>query len=292
MYFEVFNNMTNPLFMWAGGKRKMLKHYQPFIPDIKSITYVEPFFGGGAMFGALNPQKAIINDVNWEIIDLYRWVKESPLKLLELATYLQEQYLPLSKEERKKFYYDLRACYWESERGLIETSAILFFLLKTCFNGIWQGCAQSNGRFGTPCGLLIHDKPFIDESLVKEWAAMLDKAQLLSEDFSKINVPRGAFVFCDPPYRDSFTSYNTVFGDDKQIELLNWAHFLAQKKNCKVWVSNRDCDDGFWENIGLNFKLHKFPITYTAGRRKHVHAGGEKTFEAKPATEVLMIFGG
>lgn len=280
-----------PLFMWAGGKRKMLKHYTSLFPP--SITsYVEPFFGGGALFSALDFQSASINDINWEIIDLYNWIKSDPQKLFRETKRLETSYLELSKVDRKTLYYDLRDKYWQSEAQSIKTSALLFFLLKTGFNGIWQACVASKGRFGTPCGLLDHTKPFIVEAEVFAWAEKLSRTIITKTNYAEVSVATDSFVFCDPPYRDSFTNYNTTFGDIEQLSLLAWARKQAKETKSEVWVSNRDSADGFWETNASDAVIHRFPVTYTAGRRKKTIEAGISYFAAKPAIEVLIIFKG
>ena len=69
-----------PLFIWAGGKNKMLKHYKPFMPE-KVKTYIEPFFGGGAMFIHVvkhyEPKNLIINDVNSDIVRIYKTIRDN-----------------------------------------------------------------------------------------------------------------------------------------------------------------------------------------------------------------------
>ena len=92
-----------PLFMWAGGKSKMLKHYQAHLPQTFN-TYIEPFFGGGAMFIAaqsINPNaKFVINDVNAEIIGIYQAIKTDCDKFIQKMDELSDEYLPLSKEDK------------------------------------------------------------------------------------------------------------------------------------------------------------------------------------------------
>jgi hypothetical protein len=87
------------------------------------------------------------------------------------------------------------------------------------------------------------------------------------------------FIFLDPPYRGSFTSYGQEFSDDDQNKLLD---YVRSNKNSDIFLCNRDIEDGFYDNTGL--VINKFPVTYTAGRRKKTEDG----FEAKPATELLI----
>lgn len=267
----------------------MLKFYRPLLPKAKS--YVEPFFGGGALFAATTFASASINDINWELMDLYRWVKTDHRGIVKILKLLEQEYLSLNHATRKIFYYDLRKKYWTLAKGEIETSAVLFFLLKTGFNGIWQVCVASDGRFGTPCGLLNQDKSFIDTALIEAWAKKLQSTNIFCGEYSGVAIANRSFVFCDPPYRESFADYNTPFNDDKQLELLDWARMISAKTDSIVWISNRDGEDGFWDTNASDAKIWRFPVTYTAGRRKSVTTDGEETFHAKKAIEVLIAFG-
>ena len=148
-----------PLYIWAGGKNKMIPKYEldPGIPLSGYDTYVEPFFGGGAMMIYIyknNPsvQKFVMNDINAEIVGLYRAIKSDPHAFVNRMDTLEQQYLPLAKADRKKFYYALREQYTKhwTQWNSTEESATLYFLMKTGFNGIWQTTQTSNGRYATP----------------------------------------------------------------------------------------------------------------------------------------------
>ena len=89
--------MSNPLFIWAGGKNKMLKHYKPFMP--KNVnTYCEPFFGGGAMYVYVlkhySPNELIINDVNSDIVRIYKTIKSDCDSFVKILDEMSEEYLP------------------------------------------------------------------------------------------------------------------------------------------------------------------------------------------------------
>jgi DNA adenine methylase len=155
----------------------------------------------------------------------------------------------------------------------------------TGFNGVWQTCQASGGLFATPAGLCNQREGFIDHGLLRQWNRALQGVQLHTGGYQGIDVSAGSWVFCDPPYRDSFTSYGVAFGDDQQRELIAWCRDVANQGST-VWMSNRDAGDGFWEAEAPEARIHRFPIVYTAGRRLRVEGG----FEAKPATEVLLIW--
>ena len=189
-------------------------------------------------------------------------------------------YLPKDKEDRKKYYFALREenAFDFKKWNCSEQAAALYFLMKTGFNGIWQINKNTNGRFGTPSGLLNQKDKVYDKENVMGWHKVLNSItiHLSSKDWS--DVPLGDFTFYDPPYRNSFTSYGTVFPDSETEKLIK-----VVENNSDVWLSNRDSGDGFFGNRKCEKCM--FDVTYTAGRRKKSKEG---TFPAKSATEVLL----
>jgi DNA adenine methylase len=269
---------SKPLFMWAGGKSKMLKHYAAIDkPDYD--TFVEPFFGGGALFLNENPEHAIINDINSEIIGIYREVRRDPQAFIDACLVYVEQYFKVS--DRKAYYYALRSRYWQNP-----TTPLLYVLMKLGFNGIWQTCKDSNGMFGTPSGLLNQTKveQIVNSENIMVWSERLAGTEIVSGDYREIVVPDNSFVFLDPPYRDSFTTYGTGFNDADQEEVI--AHAIKWSEHSTVWLSNRTVDgDDFFESRIPNGQFYHFDVTYTAGRRKRVGDG----HEAKKAREFLCV---
>ncbi len=274
--------------MWAGGKSRLLSRYADVWPSGPFQRYVEPFFGGGAVFGWLqtsSPLPAYLNDINAELMGVLEAVRDDADGFLGRVEALLRPYLELDgKEPRKAFYYALRASYWEQP-----DSATLFVLMRLGFNGIWQTCADSKGLFGTPAGLLNHTamEQVVKEPLIRQWSAALRRASITSGDYRGMNFPRdGALVYLDPPYRDSFTSYGTSFDDDAQRTLVHEAVGYAEA-GATVLLANRVVEgDEFFESLlGDRASFHYFDVTYTAGRRKATANG----FEAKPAREFLAV---
>lgn len=288
-----------PLYIWAGGKNKMIPKYQelPGIPYSGYDTFVEPFFGGGAMMIHVyqnnpNVKRFIINDVNPEIIGVYTAIKTDIDNFIKRMNVLQAAYLPLAKADRKKFYYDLRNEYttnW-TQWTATDESATLYFLMKTGFNGIWQINQQSNGRFATPSGLLNQTTKVYDLDNVLEWNVFLQKVDIFCGDWSACctNITSTAFYFMDPPYRDSFTQYGQSFDDQAHINLINFCKAEDLKGNF-VFYCNRDAGDDFYKVNRGQLVEAKYPITYTAGRRKQsTDSDGNVTHTAKSATEILL----
>ncbi len=273
-----------PFYMWAGGKTKLLAQYAPLMPS-RYVHYVEPFLGAGALAGMIldrgsfeSPVPATLGDINRELMGVWHAVQNDLSAFCESLKWLESTWI--ESGDRKALYYELRQRYWDHPQP-----SLLYFLMRTGFNGVWQTCQASGGLFATPAGLCNQREGFIDHGLLRQWNRALQGVQLHTGGYQGIGVPDGSWVFCDPPYRDSFTSYGVAFGDDQQRELIAWCRDVANRGST-VSMSNRDAGDGFWETEAPEARIHRFPIVYTAGRRLRVEGG----FEAKPATEVLLIW--
>ena len=287
-----------PLYMWAGGKNKMIPKYidKCKIPYIGYDTYVEPFFGGGAMMihvAENNPdiKRFVLNDINPEIVGLYRAIKDDVYSFMGYCDELCEQYLPMDKVERKKFFYDIREQYTKgySGWGYIKEAGVLYFLMKTAFNGIFQTMKGCGGRFATPCGLLNQKDSVYDRENVMQWHEFLKKVDIYSGDWKDCvdKVEGRTFYFFDPPYRDSFTQYGQVFDDSHHLELIEYSNALDVDGHYVLYC-NRDSGDTFYTDNQGTLGIEYFPVTYTAGRRKKTVTATGDTFEAKPATEILL----
>jgi DNA adenine methylase len=275
-----------PLFIWAGGKTKVLKHYAPFMPSAPFSTYYEPFFGGGAMFvhvmNIYKPKNVVINDINHDVMNIYRSIRNDYDEFIGRVDSLESQYIPLNKDDRKKFYFDVRHLHaWNyQEWSKPFEAATLYFLMKTGFNGIYQLNKNTNGRYGTPSGLLNQTNSIYDRSIMLWWKQALQSVDIRSGDWrNAVTDDSNGFFFFDPPYRDSFADYGNGFGDDALLDLIDFAD--AQKS---VFVANR-ADDDWFDDKAKSLNVHYFDITYTAGRRKKNDDG---TYHAKKAREILL----
>lgn len=274
-----------PLFIWAGGKTKVLKHYAPFMPSAPFSTYYEPFFGGGAMFvhvmNIYKPKNVVINDINHDVMNIYRSIRNDYDEFIGRVDSLESQYIPLNKDDRKKFYFDVRHLHaWNyQEWSKPFEAATLYFLMKTGFNGIYQLNKNTNGRYGTPSGLLNQTSSIYDRSIMLWWKQALQSVDIRSGDWrNAVTDDSNGFFFFDPPYRDSFADYGNGFGDDALLDLIDFAD--AQKS---VFVANR-ADDDWFDDKAKSLNVHYFDITYTAGRRKKTTTG----YAAKKAREILL----
>lgn len=285
-----------PLYMWAGGKTKMIPKYEdrPGIPKSGYDVFVEPFFGGGALTVYLNKnnptvKNIVINDINTEIIGLYHAIKNDVNNFTQEVDALSSQYLPMDKKDRKDFFYQTRTSYIKDYTSWSKTkeSAVLYFLMKTAFNGIFQSTKEAKGRFATPAGLLNQTTKVYDKDNVLEWHTFLQKVDIRSGDWKDCvkDIEGRAFFFMDPPYRDSFAQYEQEFPDSAHLDLINFCK-EADKAGHLVFYCNRDAGDDFYVDNKGDLELQYYDVTYTAGRRS---TDENKQKQAKKAKEILLF---
>ena len=288
---QTFSLSMKPLYKWQGGKTKLLKAYTPHLPTADSFTsYVEPFFGAGALFCHMRnkyPRKpSLINDINPYVVNVLRVIQELPALFRSQLQTLEQAYISIcSKGERSKFYYETRRQYWlleddrlqfpSSSKGKVLCAAYLYFLMKTGFNGLWQPMRSRNDYFGTAFGLGNEKPGFIDYALIREWHENLQDTEITCCSYEEISIPHNSFVFCDPPYLDNTVSYGAKRVDT--VSLLRWCE--KQSQGATVWLANRYVETSFYEDFSVYDQKHVYDVSYT---------GGKKTVSSKK--EVLLIW--
>ena len=235
------NVILSPVVKWVGGKRQLLDDIIPLLPDYFS-TYVEPFVGGGALLFEIQPKKAIVNDLNHELINLYKVIKDNTNELLSL---LEEHELNNSEE----YFYQIRALDRSesyNEMSDIEKAARIIYLNKTCYNGLFR--VNQSGQFNSPYGKYKNPN-IVNKPVVLAMANYFqnNNITLLNGDYKMAlkKLRKGAFVYFEPPYMpisssSSFTGY-TENGFDKkqQIELKEECDRL-NSRGIKFLLSNSD----------------------------------------------------
>jgi DNA adenine methylase len=200
---------------WAGSKQQLIPRLLDFWPG-PHTRYIEPFCGSACLFFALQPETAILGDLNRELVETYRALKRDAPSVVEMLR---------SFRKGKRNYYKLRSA---DPRTLSQAgrAARFLFLNRHCFNGIYR--TNSNGQFNVPYGPQKQDTP-IDEAAMLRAADALQSARIISGDFSKTlkNVRKGDFVYLDPPYavkkRRVFREYHPdSFQCDDLKELATW----------------------------------------------------------------------
>ena len=191
---------AKPILKWAGGKTQMLNDLLPKVPSSYG-RYIEPFFGGGAMFFALQPENAIIADSNPELINMYRQVAAN---VDEVIQYLKKY------ENTSEMFYTVREQEW-TQLPKAEAAARTIFLNRTCFNGLYR--VNKQGKFNVPYGKYANPK-ICDEDGLKAASEALKKAEILCGDYLLVldhYAQPGDFVFLDPEHTGSGLTVQLTF---------------------------------------------------------------------------------
>jgi DNA adenine methylase len=202
-----------PLIRWAGSKRKLVRRLIPFWGE-GFKRYIEPFAGSAALFYAIEPTRALLSDINSELIDTLGTVRRSPRAVYDRL---------MSFPRGKRSYQTLR-----EQRPLdlspLDRAARFLFLNRFCFNGLYR--TNLSGQFNVPysadgTGEIPDWKEFLAS------ASLLRRAKLQCGDFAAIletEVRVGDFIYLDPPYavsnRRIFRQYGPeTFGLDDLARL-------------------------------------------------------------------------
>jgi DNA adenine methylase len=236
------NLEPRPFVKWAGGKGQLLKDLDRFFPR-RFSTYYEPFLGAGAVFFHLvkksPPFRAILSDVNEELISAYRVVKESVEDLIKLLEFHKSSY----SRAPKKYFYKVRDM---EPSNAVERAGRLIFLNKTCYNGLYR--VNRKGKFNVPFGEYKNPQIYEPENLrTVSQVLRISKVELLAVDYQKAteDVEKKDFIYLDPPYHPasstaSFTGYtDSGFSFEEQKRLGKWFREL-DKRRCKILLSNSD----------------------------------------------------
>lgn len=236
------NELVAPVLKWVGGKRQLLSVLIPLLPKTIDV-YCEPFLGGGALLFSLQPEKAIINDINKDLIIMYNVIKNDvDLLIKELQKHKNES----------DYFYEIRN--WDRDKTFynnltdIQKASRIIYLNKTCFNGLFR--VNSSGQFNVPFGNYKNPNIINTETLKAVNSYFKDsKIKILNVNYDNIltNISNRTFVYLDPPYdpisnTSNFTNYSSVgFFKDDQIKLKNHCDNLT-KKNIKFMLSNSSTD--------------------------------------------------
>lgn len=237
------NILISPVLKWVGGKRQLLEYILPFIK--KNCTYIEPFLGGGAVLFSYQPKRAIINDYNFELMNVYSIIKKHPEELIQI--------LELHRiNNSEDYYYEIRS-YDRDESykkmPLIEKAARIIYLNKTCYNGLYR--VNTSGQFNSPYGKYKNPN-IVNAPVIRAISKYFNENDvvLMCGDYKDAlaKARKGNFVYLDPPYMPISTSSNFTgytergFGYEQQKELKHECDKLRDK-GVRFVQSNSDCPE-------------------------------------------------
>jgi DNA adenine methylase len=263
--------VLRPFVKWAGGKRQLLCEIGKRLPDAID-TYYEPFVGGGALLVNLKNEerfsKAVISDLNSELINLYNVIKKNPYKLIDALSH--EEF-----ENSEDAFRNLKIEF-NTLTGLpgnkVRRAALLIYLNKHGYNGLWR--VNSKGKFNVPFGRYAKRSKPTEHSILK-FSNMLKNVKILNLDFEQAvkSAKKGDFVYFDPPYHPvsktaNFTDYNSngfTFDDQKRL-----ADVFARlsKKGVQLMLSNSKVSE--IEDLYFGFTID------TVEAKRFINCNGER----------------
>lgn len=250
-----------PPLKWAGGKRWLVSDLRPIWEPLRGYRLVEPFCGGLAVSLALQPERALLNDLNPHLVTFYNWLQKG-LKM------------SLKFENEEEFYYQARTRFNQLIKdpvtsGNQEVAELFYYLNRTGYNGLCR--FNQSGEFNVPFGRYKRIN-YAGDFL--EYQAQLAAWEFSVGDFETLSLEKDDFIYADPPYDVEFTQYSpTGFTWDDQVRLALWlkAHegpVVASNQATKRIVE-------LYSDLG-------FQITFLAGPRR-ISCTGDRT----PAQEIL-----
>lgn len=285
------NKIARPFLKWAGGKTQLISDIEKAFPTyIKqtNFTYIEPFVGSGAvLFWVLNNfpnlRKAVINDINEDLINTYKTIASSPKELISILEILQNEFHSLegNEENKKLYYYQKRQLYNTRKEEQSVQSALFIFLNRTCFNGLYR--VNSKNLYNVPMG--GYKKPTIcDKENIIAVSNVLQKVEILCGDFEQtLNyADKNSLFYFDPPYKplsetSSFNSYvKEEFNDSEQVRLkdfcskldvLNYTWILSNSD-----VKGKDGNDNFFDDLYSEFTIQRVDA------RRNINANPENDY--------------
>lgn len=249
------NRLVVPFLKWVGGKRQLIPTIKKRLPKgLSNCSYYEPSIGGGALLFELQPKRAIINDYNEELINVYKVIRDNPDELIE----------DLKKHENTAdYFYEIRAIDRKpSFKNLskIERASRIIYLNKTCYNGLYR--VNNAGEFNSPFGKYKNPN-IVNEPIIRAVSKYLNtsKIQILSGDYEEVlkDIPINSFAYLDPPYHplsdsSNFTGYiQGGWSEEDQIRLRNVCNSLNDR-GIKFLLSNSSAD--FIREIYAGYNIH------------------------------------
>lgn len=252
---------------WMGNKSKHLRHILPYIPDDYN-TYYEPFIGSGALFLTLHPEDWVINDLNKDLINCWKSVKEDPDVIIHLFEKFGKKFKPMSKKEKIEYCRRITSKIDDIPYDVVRAS--IYMLMKYC---VYMGNILINNKFyfkGLDLNINKYNKYFfLDENTTTNLVNIsnflnLSDGKILNKDYKEIlkKTKKDDFVFLDPPYNEDY-DYDFAYNKKEKInnkfilELYNETKKL-DKKGVKWLMTQSETKE--IKVIFKDYKIIKFPV--------------------------------
>ena len=259
-----------PFVKWAGGKRQIIDKLKKYVPE-EFDTYYEPFVGGGALLFELSPKKAVINDYNEELMNVFECIKDEA-KFSKMCSELnhhetnhsEEYYYLIRNKDRDKTKFKKMPDYKRSARTI--------YLNKACFNGLYR--VNSKNEFNVPFNGKAKINTYDGQNLGIIHAYLnFNDVKILNIDFEESvkEAKEGDFIYFDPPYDSETSTFNSYtengFGKEEQVRLARVYKELSDR-GCYVMLSNH--------NTTLVKELYKDFNIHVIEAKRNINSNGQK----------------
>jgi DNA adenine methylase len=260
-----------PIIKWAGGKTQLLEHIRAMMPKNYN-HYFEPFLGGGAVLLNLTPNKSTVNDINTELVNMYKQIRHNPDEVIEVLSLLDAKHEIASNA--KAYYYAIRELFNANlTTDTPEQAARLIYINKHCFNGLYR--VNAKGLFNVPFNNKLKGDSF-DEMNIRQVSSYLQNVEIVTGDFesSLEGVKSGDFVFFDSPYvplnPTSFTDYTKEgFDYEDHLRLANlYKRLSEQGVYCMLTNHNAELVNELYKDFNIKVVQVSRNINSKASARK------------------------
>jgi DNA adenine methylase len=272
----MIEKIAKPFLKWAGGKTQLINDIEKALPkDVlrDKFTYIEPFVGSGAVLFSMinkfpNLERAVINDINEDLINTYRIIAKRPNELISILEILQNEFHDLvgNEDKKKLYYYQKRELYNTRNEEQSGQAALFIFLNRTCFNGLYR--VNRKNEFNVPMG--SYKQPTIcDKENILAVNRALQKVEIMCGDYQatlKFAEANTLFYF-DPPYKplsqtSSFNAYAKYeFNDNEQIRLRDFCTKVDSLNHNWILsnsdVKGKDIYDNFFDDLYSDFNIQR-----------------------------------
>ena len=269
---------AQPFVKWAGGKRQLLGSIRNRMPPSYK-NYYEPFVGGGAVLFNLQPNTAIINDINSALINAYNAIKNSPVEVMAAIDLLDDAHL--NSDNQKAYYYSVREefnAFLTADETGVDAAACLIYMNKHCFNGLYR--VNAKGLFNVPFNN-SKQRSYTKENILAV-SDYLAGVEILNGDFEEAckGASAGDFVFFDSPYAPlnptSFESYTKEGFAKEEHERLAALFKELTNRGCLCMLTNHNTE--FINDLYSEFVIDVVQV------RRSINADASK----RTGTEVII----
>lgn len=246
---------ARPFVKWVGGKRSIIPALLERMPT-QYTHYYEPFVGGGALFFSIQPEIAFLSDVNLHLVITYRAVRDHVDDVVRK--------LKVHARHHDKDYYLKARTRLFTEKDDASIAALFIYLNKTCFNGLYR--VNKAGGFNVPMGKYTNP-PIVDEENLRNVSKVLADADIRQQEFYQIKPRRDAFYYLDPPYHETYSSYDgSGFGDKEHARL---AEFCKEIDHVGGYFMLSNSDTPYIRSLYQGFNIEEVSASRSVSCKAH-----------------------